>query len=230
MSRFHQFHRPLSSFAPQSRTFVLSQNGIVLSKYALKVGVTGGIGSGKTTVCRIFESLGVPVYYADDRARTLLNTDADIHRGLKSIFGERVFGADGRPDRKYIASVVFEDKEKLAKLNKLIHPAVGADWEAWYSRIKADYPYVLKEAALLFESGSYRNLDRVICVAAPESLRIERVVKRDGVDEAAVRSRMKNQLNQDMKISLSHHLIKNDGTLSLIKQVVSLHRQLSKGG
>ena len=195
-----------------------------MQKTALKIGITGGIGSGKTTVCRIFESIGAPVYYADDRAKALLESDPAILSGLEKLFGPEVFGEDGKPDRKAIAKVVFSDKEKLNELNNLIHPRVGQDWSGWYRGRALDYPYVLKEAALLFESGSYKQLDRLICVAAPEDLRIERVVKRDGVSPEEVKARMDNQLSQELKMALSDHLIKNDGSLSLVKQVVSLHR------
>ena len=197
----------------------------------LQVGITGGIGAGKTTVCRIFEALGVPVYYADERARHILMRNHELHQELRDHFGEEIFDREGKPDRKKIAAIVFNDKEKLQTLNGLIHPRVGTDWADWADWVSSrDYafPYVLKEAALLFESGSYKQLDRIICVAAPDDLRISRVVSRDGVSGEDVKLRMKNQLSQELKISLSQFLILNDEKESLIQQVIRVHRKILK--
>ncbi len=194
----------------------------------LQVGITGGIGAGKTTVCRIFEALGVPVYYADERARYILMKNHELHQELRDHFGEEIFDREGKPDRKKIAAIVFNDKEKLQTLNGLIHPRVGTDWADWVSSRDFAFPYVLKEAALLFESGSYKQLDRIICVAAPDDLRISRVVSRDGVSEEDVKLRMKNQLSQELKISLSQFLILNDEKESLIQQVIRVHRKILK--
>nr|MBS0038526.1 dephospho-CoA kinase [Saprospiraceae bacterium] len=197
-------------------------------KRTLKIGVTGGIGSGKTTVCKIFENLGTPVYYADDRAKAILMGDKEVRKELRDSFGEEVFDSEHNPDKKALASVVFSDKEKLQKLNSIIHPRVAEDWEKWFKSHKGRTPYVLKEAALLFESGSAEHLDEIICVIAPEDLRIARVMERDGVTEGEVLNRMKNQMPQDLKASLSQFLIINDQNTSLVKQVVSLHRKLIK--
>ncbi len=195
-------------------------------KKTLKIGITGGIGSGKTTVCKIFESLGVPVYYADIRAKKILMEDAEVHRELLEAFGQDVFNEDKKPNKKAISNQVFSNPEKLEQLNGIIHPRVKVDWKNWCDQKMGQVPYVLKEAALLFESGSYKTLDSIICVTAPEDLRIARVMKRDGVTEGEVLARMENQMPQDIKISLSDHLIINDENTSLVKQVVSLHQKL----
>lgn len=194
----------------------------------MKVGITGGIGAGKTTVCQIFEALGVPVYYADERARHILMKNHELHSELRNHFGEEIFDGEGIPDRKKIAAIVFNDKEKLQTLNSLIHPRVGKDWKDWLSSRDYAFSYVLKEAALLFESGSFKQLDKIICVAAPDNLRISRVVSRDGVSEEDVKLRMKNQLSQELKISLSQFLILNDEKESLIPQVIRVHRKILK--
>lgn len=196
-------------------------------KEALKIGITGGIGSGKTTVCKAFEAMGVDVYYADDRAKFLMNNDVGIKTALKKLFGADIADENERPNRKAIAAAVFADKKLLRKLNEIIHPKVKEDWIQWYDTKKSKVPYVLKEAALLFESGSYKTLDSVICVTAPKSLRIERVMKRDGVSAEEVCARMENQLSEELKVSLSDHIIINDGKHSLVKQVVLLHRQMT---
>ncbi|HMR43909.1 MAG TPA: dephospho-CoA kinase [Saprospiraceae bacterium] len=193
----------------------------------LKIGITGGIGSGKTTVCKIFESLGIPVYYADDRAKWLMENDPKLVAGLKNMFGENVFDAGGKLNRTLIAQSVFGDEKKLAALNSLVHPAVFEDAAAWFAKQK-NQPYALKEAALLVESGSYKELDRLIVATAPEKLRIERVVKRDGVSESAVKARIKNQLPESEKITHADFIINNDGRHSLVKQVWEIHQLLLK--
>ncbi|TVR81228.1 MAG: dephospho-CoA kinase [Saprospirales bacterium] len=196
------------------------------ARKTLKVGITGGIGSGKTTVCKIFETLSVPVYYADERAKYLLKTHPEILKGLQEVLGSKAFDSDGNPNRKAIAGIVFSDKDKLEWLNSLIHPRIAEDWNHWLWERLGKFPYLIKEAALFFESGSYREMDKMICVSAPQSLRIQRVMDRDGATKEEIESRMNNQLSQDLKMALSDYLIINDGSLSLVKQVVSLHLKL----
>ncbi len=189
----------------------------------LKVGITGGIGSGKTTVCKIFESLGIPVYYADDRAKLLMVENTEIVEGVKSLFGADAYFPDGSLNRKKIAAAAFQNKDLLAKLNKIVHPAVFQDSITWLNA-HAEAPYTLKEAAILFESGSFRLMDKNITVFAPEWDRIGRVMKRDGTAFDEVLSRISKQMPDHEKIKLADFLIYNDGSKSLIKQVINLHQ------
>jgi dephospho-CoA kinase len=190
----------------------------------LKVGITGGIGSGKTTICRIFETLGIPVFYADTAAKQLMVEDATLISGVKKAFGDESYLAAGVLNNKYIAGIVFNNARELARLNALVHPAVFRAFDAWAAAIPPDVPYVLKEAALLFESGSYEMCDLNILVIAPEKLKLERVMQRDGVAEEAVRARMDKQFTDRQKLKLADHIIYNNETESLIEQVIHLHR------
>lgn len=190
----------------------------------LKVGITGGIGSGKSTVSKIFELLGVPVYNADERAKILMNTDEEIIEKIKNLLGEESYDNEGKLNRKYIASIVFNSKDKLRRLNEIVHPAVKRDFEKWVKANEGKYDYVLKEAALLFETGSYKDLDYTILVSAPEEMRINRVMKRDNVDRESVLARMRNQLDEDKKIEMADVIILNDYTFSLIRQVLQLDK------
>lgn len=191
----------------------------------LKVGITGGIGSGKTTVSKIFEVLGIPVYYADERARAIMIQEGPVKEQIKRLFGREAYFQHGGLNRKYIAGVVFQDKTKLAKLNEIVHPAVLKDGEEWFAR-QQGVPYCLKEAALLVESGSYKALDTLIVVTAPEPLRIERVMKRDSLQRADVVARLKSQQSEEVKLGLADYVILNDGSQSLIGQVLEVHRQI----
>lgn len=189
----------------------------------LHVGITGGIGSGKSTVARMFQLLGVPVYFADDEAKKLMNTDPAVRAGIISLFGENAYGAKGL-NRPLIASVAFSDPEKLNALNAVVHPAVIAHAEQWMAKQKA--PYTLKEAALLFESGSHSQLDFVIGVWAPPELRMERVKKRDGIGESEVLARMEKQMDEAEKMNRCDFVITNDEKQAVIPQVLMLHRKL----
>ena len=193
----------------------------------LKAGITGGIGSGKSTVAGLFRILGIPVYDADSRAKWLMAHDAALKRALRAAFGEQTFSSTGELDRKYLARVVFKDPEKLKQLNALVHPAVARDAIAWHER-QGQVPYTLKEAALLYESGSFRDLDFVIVVTAPEETRIERVMRRDGLDRGAVEVRIQNQWPEDQKAARADFVIHNDGRQSLIAQVMAIHRALTR--
>lgn len=193
----------------------------------LRVGITGGIGSGKSLVCRMFGTLGVPVYYADLWAKYLIDTDAEIIEGIKAIFGQEAYSASGEYNRAYVAKIAFEVPEKLAALNALVHPAVERHSRAWHDDWAAvGQPYTLKEAALMIESGSHRYLDVLIVVTAPERLRIERVMRRDGLSAEQVRARMKHQLPEAEKVRLADFVIENDGQHALIPQVWAIHRAI----
>lgn len=189
----------------------------------LKVGITGGIGSGKSLVTRIFSTLGVPVYYADDAAKRLMNEDVSIREQLISAFGESTY-SDGLLNRKYLSSLVFTDPSKLAQLNAIVHPVTINDAAVWMERQHA--PYVIKEAALIFESGSQDMLDHVIGVYAPESLRIHRVMKRDGITREDVKSRMGKQIEETIKMRLCDTVILNDEQHMVIQQVLDVHHEL----
>lgn len=195
-------------------------------KSPLRIGITGGIGSGKTTVCKIFEALGIPVYYADAAAKRLMVEDSNLRYQLQKLFGSEVYHENGELNRAYLSQMVFTNEQKLKQLNALVHPAVEIDACAWHSR-QRNVAYTLKEAALIFESGSYRNLDRVINVYAPLEIRIERVMKRDNLTRQQVLDRIQHQWPEEDKIALSDHIIVNDNTLSLNRQVQQLHLRLS---
>jgi dephospho-CoA kinase len=197
--------------------------GILFFSMPIKVGLTGGIGSGKSIVARIFEVLGVPVYYADEAAKSLYKSDPMLKKEIISFFGEEAY-VDGELNRKYISSIVFSSPEKLELLNSLVHPATIKDAEKWLSAQTA--PYAVKEAALIFESGSHRDLDHVIGVFAPESLRIQRVMSRDQVTEEEVRRRMNNQIEDRIKMRLCDFVIHNDEKQLLIPQVLDIHAKL----
>lgn len=193
----------------------------------LRIGLTGGIGSGKSTVAKILEILGIPVYYADDAAKEIMNSDAALQAQIRENFGEASY-KEGRLDRKYLAGLVFNDPEKLNRLNALIHPVTIRHSEEWFSRQKA--PYAVREAALLFESGASANLDYIIGVYAPQALRIRRVQQRDGLSADEVKQRMKRQLNEEMKMKLCDFVLRNDEQVLLFPQVLELHKRLCRGG
>jgi dephospho-CoA kinase len=187
-----------------------------------KVGITGNIGSGKTTVCKIFEVLGIPVFYADDEAKKVMIEDDVLIAGIKQAFGTEAYFADGNLNRKHIAGIVFNDKEELLKLNALVHPAVFRAFDKWVINQK-NVPYVLKEAALLFESDSYKMCDRSVLVTAPLDIRIQRVTQRDGITADEVKSRNDRQFSEEKKLAMANDVIINDDTQLVIPQVIKLH-------
>ncbi|MEZ5007725.1 MAG: dephospho-CoA kinase [Chitinophagales bacterium] len=191
----------------------------------ISVGITGGIGSGKTTVCHFFELLGIPVYYADLRAKSLMVEDQDLIAAIKKTFGEASYSEKGQLNREYLAKVVFNNDVELQKLNALVHPAVFKDTANWMQK-NADQSYVLYEAAIMFESGSYKMLNKVITVYSPESMRLERVMGRDNVTEQEVRSRMAKQMSEEEKIKLADFVIYNDLKQPLISQILKIHKEL----
>ena len=190
-----------------------------------KIGITGGIGSGKTTVCKIFESLHIPIYYADDRAKALMTQDAKLVKHIKKLLGDAAYFNDGTLNRQHIAKIVFSQPKKLAKLNALVHPAVAKDGEIW-QQSHSLVPYTLKEAALLIESGGYQSLDYLITVWAPKELRINRVMSRDGMTRAEVVARINKQMPEFEKLKIADYVILNDGKKSLVQQVWRLHQQI----
>jgi dephospho-CoA kinase len=193
----------------------------------IKVGITGGIGSGKTTVCEVFERLGVPVYYADKQAKYLMETDKKLREAIRLLFGDEAFDAENNLNRAFIAGIVFKDEEKLLALNALVHPAVKADYDSWNAILaRKEYPYSLKEAALLVESGSYKDLDKLIVVSAPLEDRIKRVMARDNISEEQVKARIDAQLPEAEKVKLADYVIDNNLIMELVPQVSKVHLDL----
>ncbi len=193
----------------------------------LQVGITGGIGSGKSLICKIFQCLGVPTYDADSRAKYVMTTDTILVEQIQKEFGILSYNPKGVLNRKYLADTVFSDPEQLKKLNRLVHPRVAVDYSNWVVS-HSDAPYVIKEAALLFESGSANTLDKIISVYAPEMVRIQRVLKRDAHrTEQAVKGVIQNQMNEEEKRDKADFVILNDNSTLVIPQVLQLHKQLS---
>jgi dephospho-CoA kinase len=189
----------------------------------LQIGVTGGIGSGKSLVCRIFATLGAPVYDSDSRAKILMTTDGILINQIKKEFGSLSYNADGTLNRKFISELVFQDETKRQTLNQLVHPRVAADYGKWMNT--QSFAYVVKEAALLIETGSYKELDKTIVVTAPDTLRIKRVLERDTErTEQVVRDIINSQMPQNEKAAKADFVIVNDGTQPVLPQVLSLHR------
>ena len=193
----------------------------------LKIGITGGIGSGKTTACQLFEKLGVPVYYADKRAKDLMEDDKQLRTKIAATFGAAAYESDGSLNRIYLAGIVFNNEEKLAELNTLVHPAVAADSESWNEILaRNNYKYSLREAALLVETGSYKLLNKLIVVSAPEAERIKRVMLRDGSTETQVRARINAQISEAEKVKLADFVITNNDLISLAQQVKDIHEKI----
>jgi dephospho-CoA kinase len=189
----------------------------------LRIGLTGGIGSGKSTVARIFEVLGIPVYNADAASKKLMQENKELVAKIKNAFGEQAY-KNGILDRKYLSRTVFVNIEKLNLLNSLVHPATIKDAAEWMS--KQSSPYSIKEAALIFESGSEKYLDYVIGVQAPLSLRLQRTIDRDHITDEQVKARMNHQMDEDQKMRLCNYVIVNDEQELLIPQVLELHGKL----
>ncbi len=189
----------------------------------LRVGLTGGIGSGKSVVAKIFETLSVPVYYADDAAKRVMNENVGLRKELIRHFGEESY-INNNLNRKYISSQVFGNPEKLDLLNSLVHPLTLADADAWMSLQTA--PYVIKEAALIFESDAWKHLDKVIGVNAPFELRMKRAMQRDGLSAGQVQARMNRQMNEEEKMKRCDYILENDEKKLLIPQVLVLHEKL----
>jgi dephospho-CoA kinase len=189
----------------------------------LKIGLTGGIGSGKTTVAQIFTVLSVPVYYADQAAKDLMNTSEELKEQIIQAFGYQSY-KDGKLDRAYIANIVFADEKKLDLLNSIVHPATIRDGEEWMK--KQNTPYAIKEAAIIFEAGLEKNFDYIIGVTAPEALRLQRVAERDHTSSEKVLERMGQQMNEKEKMDRCDFVIVNDGVQAILPQVLAIHKTL----
>jgi dephospho-CoA kinase len=193
----------------------------------LSIGVTGGIGAGKTLICSIFSNLGIPVYHSDDRAKFLMNHKKELKDDIRRTFGKEAFYQDGSLNRNYMAAHVFDDKTNLEKLNRMVHPAVQDDYRHWILK-QSDTPYTLKEAALLFETGSYKDLDHTILVYAPLSVRINRILMRDpNRSRTDIEKIIQHQMDEEDKKKLADDIIYNDDSRLVIPQVLELHRQFT---
>ena len=190
----------------------------------LKIGITGGIGSGKTTVCRVFELLGIPIFYADTVAKLIMNTDPVLKEEILKAFGEKSYSKNGDLNRAYLSSIVFNNESELNKLNALVHPAVFRAFDQWIA-IHHDAPYIIKEAALLFETKSYTMCDLSVLVVSPEESRMRRVIARDAISHDEIVLRMKRQFSDEQKIKLADHILFNDENQLLIPQILELDQQ-----
>ncbi|NJI74426.1 dephospho-CoA kinase [Sphingobacterium kitahiroshimense] len=191
----------------------------------IKVGIAGGIGSGKTIICHVFKVLGIPVYNADLEAKLIMNKSDQVRLAVMQEFGDEAY-SNGLLNRAFLAAQVFNDAAKLAQLNRIVHPAVIQAAEDWADAQTA--PYSLKEASILFESGSYKKVDYSILVTAPIEIRIARVMERDQVTREQVLARMNNQMSDEEKTKLADFVIINDGITPIIPQVMALHHQFQK--
>ena len=192
-----------------------------------RVGLTGGIGSGKSLICSILKHLGVPVYYADTEAKKLMNSDLELRKQIVRLFGEQAYGR-GDLDSSYVAGQLFGDNALLKAMNSIVHPAVRKDFKRW-AELQNDIPYVVEEAAILFESGAYKEMDFTVLISATEEVRIKRVMERDGSDRDSVLKRMGHQWSEKELRKLADYVIENDGQEMLLPQVIELHNKLLKG-
>jgi len=194
----------------------------------VKIGITGGIGSGKSTACKVFTFLGIPVFEADSVAKHLMNTDPEIRVQLINLFGKSAYLPDNTINRKYLSEIVFNNPSLLAKLNEIVHPEVHKSFNEWCQNQQA--PYVLYEAAILFESGFYKTLDKTIAVVTNEEERIERVMKRDKINKEMVKQRINNQLSDEEKIKLADFVIGNNDNELMIPKIVELDKIIRANG
>ncbi len=193
------------------------------------IGITGGIGSGKSTVCRVFSLLGTPVFEADVVAKHLYNSNSEIKTGLIRLFGAQIYTPDGRLDRKKLAAKIFGNDIHMARVNELVHPVVLKEFENWL-KLHKKAPYVIHEAAILFESGFYKMMDFTLLVTAPGDQRIARVMARDGVTEQMVRERMQNQWSEEKKGQLASKILVNDNKNLMIPEIIQIDKNLKEHG
>jgi dephospho-CoA kinase len=197
-----------------------------MSGKTLRIGITGGIGSGKTLVSKIFSLLNIPVYNADERARFILNNDKEVIEKVKEAFGPEAF-QNNKLNAVFLSQEVFNNEEKLKRLNSFVHPKVGVDFNSWAEGF-SKCSYILKEAALLYEAGSYKDLDKIIVISSPEELRIKRVLQRDPQrTEASVKAIIAKQWEEEEKIKRADYVIINDDKNMVIPQVLKLHQEFS---
>ena len=194
----------------------------------IKVGITGGIGSGKSTVCEVFKLLGVPVFEADAVAKQLQNANQKIKDELIRLFGKDIYTREGVVDRKKLADIIFNDDLKLAKVNELIHPFVREEFKNWLK--KQDSAYIVHEAAILFESGFYKMMDFTILVLAPKEQRIERIMKRDGISREIIMQRITKQWDEEEKQKLASFVINNDHQNLIIPEIIKIDKNLKEYG
>ena len=192
----------------------------------LKVGITGGIGVGKTYISNILEKMGYPVFYSDIIAKEIVSKDSRLISLIKLEFGDDIYLADNKIDNKLLSSIVFNDNNRLSKLNSLIHPFVFESFNEWCE--KQSSRIVFKEAAILFESSSHLNLEKVICVTASKNSRIQRIVKRDGRSLEEINNIMSRQMEQTEKVKLSDYVVENDGDKSILLQISDILEKLEK--
>jgi dephospho-CoA kinase len=190
----------------------------------IKVGLTGNIGSGKSTICKIFETLGIAVFYSDDEAKKLYFKD-NVKETIRNKFGDRVFDTDGNVAFKKLADVIFNDKRLLEFINKLIHPLVNEEYKLWLEKYRF-LPFTIYETAILFERNLASKFDKTIVVTCPVEKRIDRVVQRDGISRSSVEQRIKHQMSDEHKIKLADFVIVNDGEHYVIPQVMNIYHQL----
>lgn len=194
------------------------------SKHSLKVGLTGGIGAGKSIVAKVFETIGVPVFDADKAGKAILTKDLAAREEIIRLLGTDAY-VDDLPDRKFIAQMIFNDDTLRSSLNGIIHPKVAHAYEAWVLR-NGNSAYTIKESAIAFETGIYKKMDANILVVAPAELRIERVMKRDRADAEAIKKRMEAQWSDEDKITLADFLVTNDEKSGVLPQILEIHQKL----
>ena len=194
----------------------------------LKIGITGGIGSGKTTICQIFRMFGIPVFEADERAKILLDTNEIIKNGLIHLFGKGIYIPGNGIDRKKLAEIIFNDEIQLQKVNSLVHPEVRVDFQNWLE--EQNSPYIIHEAAILFESSFYKMMDFTILISAPEEMRIKRIVERENVDEKKVKERIQRQWTDDEKRKFASFEIVNDNSSLIIPQIIKIDKNIREYG
>lgn len=194
----------------------------------IKVGITGGIGSGKSTICQFFRTIGIPVFEADTEAKKLVNNSESIRYQLKALFGRDIYLPNKTIDRKKLASLIFNSPPLLQKVNNIIHPEVRKYFYSWCEEQKT--PYIIHEAAIMFESGFYEMMDYTVLVTAPEEMRIQRVMARENTDAESVRARMEKQWKDEQKAKLANFVIRNDGTELVVPQLVKLDKHFRTHG
>ncbi len=201
---------------------------LIENKTMIKVGITGGIGSGKSTVCKVFRTMGIPVFEADQVARQLQNNDPGVRQEIINLFGPDVYLPDQTIDRKYLASIVFKNPLLLEQLTGIVHPAVQKAFYDWYK--KQDSPYIIHEAAILFESGFYKIMDKTITVVTDEAQRIQRVMKRNNITLEAVKERIRNQWSDEDRMKLADFVIRNNDDELIVPQIIDIDKKIRADG